>query len=1080
MSKIKLAITNIRNWFSETIERTFSSRKKTIKFVAIIIFTILFLTQIVTMLISNSFYNNASDDILQYYTIMVDFIDGLKSGTVSWFNLNNYFGASFFSDVYYIPIDVFTGITFLFSYLMPTEIAYSITELIKIFAGVMLFAYYLSLKGMKNRTIFWMSMIYFIAGGSVSFMAFPVFLSMTVYMPLALVVIHYFFHRKRWLVPLFAFASIFYDFYLGYTILAFTCFAFLIEYFKEPNFKFFKFIKETFIFVALLLLGVIMAAAIAYPSIIYILEETYRPTGSFDPWSISIFGHVITLNFGTFNSWVINIFGHELNLFNPNIYIRMIAKIFVEQKPIGFYGFENDYTKEHFSLYISIIGFVYMNYIFFMRGRISRVYKIIIPIGIILMIFPLFSYIFSGTLDDPYTRWINMLPIFQIMILAYVFDKYGFEKVKMKYMSIIIGILLVVLAAVIGYYFLQVRVDHLLSTGFFDQDSTLSTLQEMKNYYYARPILSWIFSDNFIDQLIISTQGLSSGDVIFADTILLCLAAAYLIILLVFGWLKKWTVVKWVFWVEFIVAFGYIYSGPIYFTNKIDTFQNAHDIEAYLDETIDDNTFYRVYVDINNLGVEDTNFNRMTGYATNTGIFHSWTDEETNDIGHLLYGSWEYQSKNNMNVFGYYINHFLGYKYVLTDATSDYALNQQFFTLYAANDHYKLYKMVDFSSFKVYQSFYTYDEFISYRNKNSEMATQKILLMTAVIDSERYVTDELNLQHAIMVNDFGKESISSYKTIDKSDVVTMAGVEDTSVRTFYEYSNSVLDIQYQSGAVYMRDNDLSLSDYGEVFMKFSDDSTKACQIQSGQSHQLKCEFFSTPEAIYVERTGTMITSPEFQVRQEAAFNRAAYLVYDLSDLDIQSDSGIINFSMSTGYKFGRTFVVDEYGDEYNCLDGFYSFNTKPEKLYVFKTSKMYGYSNLFYLSVSFSFDDLSDAKTLLNEDFVNNEFLSIEHGKINLSYVNTSQSTYDQIVVIPVVYSDDWKITSGVQYETMSTSGGFLGIVIPNGTTNIDITMKFVPKGLYLGFLVSLGGILVYTTIFLPPYIIKRKKGVDA
>ncbi len=37
----------------------------------------------------------------------------------------------------------------------------------------------------------------------------------------------------------------------------------------------------------------------------------------------------------------------------------------------------------------------------------------------------------------------------------------------------------------------------------------------------------------------------------------------------------------------------------------------------------------------------------MTGYATNTGIFHSWTDYETNDISYLLFNVHEYQSKMN-------------------------------------------------------------------------------------------------------------------------------------------------------------------------------------------------------------------------------------------------------------------------------------------------------------------------------------------------------------------------------------------------------------------------------------------------
>ncbi len=1060
MSKIKNVIINIQNWFSKEIMRTFSSKKQTFKLIALIVFTFLFLMQISTILINNSFYNNASDDILQYYTIMVDFINGLKDGTVSWFNLNNYFGASFFSDIYYIPIDIFTGITFLLSYLMPTEIAYSITELVKIFVGVMLFAYYLSLKGMKNRTIFWMSIIYFISGGSVSFMAFPVFLSLTVYMPLALIVIHYFFHKKRWIVPLFSLGVIFYDFYLGYTILAFSAIAFIIEYIKEDNFKILKFIKDGMIFMFLILLGVLMSAVIAYPSIIFILEETYRNTG-------------------TFHSWVVNIFGYDLKLFEPNIYIRMLAKIFVEQKPIGFYGFENSYATEHFSLYISIIGFVYMNYVFFMRDKISRLYKIVIIIGILFMILPLFSYVFSGTLDAPYTRWINMLPIFEIMILAYVFDRFGFEKVKMKYMSIIIGILLVLVSALIMYYAFQVKVDHLLNTDFFNQIDSMSTLQEMKLYYNTRPILKFLFNEDFINELVISTAGLSSSDVITADTVLLCISALYLILFLIFGWLKKWNIIKIIFWIEFLVAFGYIYSGPLYIFNKIDTFQNAHDIEAYLDSTIEDDTFYRVYVDINDLGVEDTNFNRMTGYATNTGIFHSWTDEETNDIGYLLYGTWEYQSKNQMNVFGYYINHFLGYKYILIDASSDYAFNNQYFTLYAENGNYKLYKMNDFSSFKVYQSFMTYDDFINYRNYNSNMATEKILLMTAVIDSERYVTSNLNLEKANIPFADNDQIISGYSTVNSQNEVIRLGLEDNSLKSFYEYTNDDLNINYSAGAIYFKSSSLNLLDYGEVFMEFSDGTNKACMIQPGEAHQVKCEFSKTPSALYIEHTDEMENSPVLQVRQEAAINRAAYLVYDLSKLNIQSNEGIINFTLnSSGIKFGDIFVVDENGNQYDCIDGFYSFNTKPKNLYVYKTSKMYDYSNLFYLSVSFSYDDLSDSVALLNKDFISNEYLSIKNGKIKLSYINTSNSNYDQIIVIPVTYSDDWKITSDIQYETISTSGGFLGIIIPSETTYINVTMKFIPKGIYLGLLGSLGGIMIYTAIFLSGHLKKHKNGV--
>ncbi len=1001
MGKIKTIILGTKNRFSDFIQRTFSSKKQTFKYLAIVIFTILFLLQISMILINNSFYNNASDDILQYYTIMVDFISGLKDGSISWFNLNNYFGASFFSDVYYIPMDAFTGITFLLSYLMPIEVAYSVTELFKIFVGVMLFAYYLSLKGMKNRTIFWMGVIYFISGGTVSFMAFPVFLSLTVYMPLALIVIHFFFKKKRWIVPLFAAAAILYDFYLGYTIMAFSGLAFLLEYFKEPGFKFFKFVKETIIFVFLLLLGVLMAAIIAYPSIIFIIEETYRVEGSF-------------------NAWIINIGSWDIKLFQPNIYIRLLAKMFVEQKPIGFYGFENSYATEHFSLYISVIGLVYMNYIFFMRDKISRIYKVAIFASIIMMIIPLFSYVFSGTLDAPYTRWINMLPIFQVMILAHVFDKHGFEKVKMKYMSIIIGLLLAILGGLIYYYISQLKLDDYLA----------------------------------------------SRDVLTADTIFLCISGVFLIILLIFGWLKKFTVVKWFFWIEFLVAIGYIYSGPLIIQNKINTFENGHQIDNFLSDNLDQEEFYRVYVDIDNLSVEDTNFNRMTGFATNTGIFHSWTDYETNAISKLLYDVTELQSKNKMNQFGYYLNHFLGYKYVLVSASSNYGFSEQNFTLVASDVNYKLYEMEDFTAFKVYESYLTYQEFDEYSWRNSDLALEKVLLMRVLIDTELDISAYADLEHEYVDNDSNSGNIAIYQSVTQSSVVTTSGISNPSERAFYKYDNDVLDIDYTIGAIYFKSTSVSLDDYEEVFMEFSDGSRKTCWVQADQQHQVKCEFTKTPSAIYIADTDQIDSAPSLRVRQEAAIDRSAYLVYDLSQITLDDGVEIIKFAFANKYELEKAFVVDEFGNSYYLIDGFYSVNSQPEKLYIYKSSKIYDYTTIFQLVLKYSYDDLDDVNDLLQNDFTENEYLSIKNGKINLQYVNNSISENDQIVVIPVVYSDDWKFTSNIEYETLSVSGGFLGIVIPNGTSTVDISMKFVPKGLDIGALLTLGGIVIYLGIF--------------
>ncbi|MCK7485884.1 MAG: hypothetical protein MZU97_10315 [Bacillus subtilis] len=73
--------------------------------------------QTMIILTRNSFYNNFSDDIIQYYSIIARLRPiRSRTGTLSWFNLNNYLGASFFSDVYYVPLDIFTFVTVLLGY----------------------------------------------------------------------------------------------------------------------------------------------------------------------------------------------------------------------------------------------------------------------------------------------------------------------------------------------------------------------------------------------------------------------------------------------------------------------------------------------------------------------------------------------------------------------------------------------------------------------------------------------------------------------------------------------------------------------------------------------------------------------------------------------------------------------------------------------------------------------------------------------------------------------------------------------------------------------------------------------------
>ncbi len=999
--------------FKQLMSNTLESPKKTFTFLAVFIFSILFFIEIGIILINNSFYNNFSDDILQYYTIMVDFVAQIKAGTLSSFNLNNYLGASYFSDVYYIPLDIFTAITFIFSYIMPTELAYSVTELVKIWAGVMIFAYYLHMNKMKPRTIFWMSVIYFISGGSVSFMAFPAFLSLAFYLPLGLVVIQWFFKGKKWIVPLYVLALIFYDFYLGYTALAFVSILYIIEAIKRPGFKFFKFLFDGMQFLGLILLGVLMSAVILYPSITYILEQTYRPVG-------------------TFNAWVVTVAGEEIKLFQPTIYIRLFAKMFVEQKPIGFYGFENHYGLEHFSLFISIVGFVYMNYIFFMKDKIAWIYKAVIFVGIIMMIFPIFSYVFSGTTDAPYTRWINMLPLVEIMILAHVFDKYGFEEVKMKWLTIPSVILL----------------------------GTLSYTM----YYY-------------IKQLLTETHYVSR-DVMTADTILMGVGAVFLILIIVFGWLKKHQWIKTIFWLEFIIAIVYIYSGPFSIRNKIDTFSEMNEISDFLNESLSRDEFFRVYVEFDHFDVEDINFNRMTLFPTNTEIFHSWTDKETNDLSMLLFGSYEYQSKDKLDVLSLYLNQFLGYKYVLVNAEKNVVLPEEYFTLYKESGKFRLYEIVSSNSFQVYEKYMTYDRF----KTASEYSRQKLLLMTAIIDSSRYPINEFNLAEQETISSSYYSPVKAFSTVNNSSgtLVMASGINNTESREFFKFTADQFKVDFNSGAAYIRTTygtmTLGAADFGEVYMTLENGASESCEIVTDTSltHRVKCEFGLKPTAFYFEKTDNFGFVGKTDVRLERAINQAAYLVYDFNYMP---DSGMMAFKIGS-MQIERSFIVDSNNQETECFNRLCFVDSKPVRIYVYKTGDMYNSNNLFGLDFSYLFDDLNVYQNNVQSTISSDHHLEISDGEIKLSYKRTSVSENDQLVMIPVAYSEEWKIISDIPYETLSVSGGFLGIIIPKEITDIEITMKFVPNGLSDGLKASIAGLGIYLVIFVPVFLDNLKQRI--
>jgi hypothetical protein len=111
-------------WFKEKI---LSNNKRVLQFISVVTFFILFIYQIV-LLCYGTYFNSGSDDVVQYSPILVQYIQNIKNGKFGWFNFTNNFGASIWADAYYVPLDIFTLLIFLLSFIMDPTIAFSIVN----------------------------------------------------------------------------------------------------------------------------------------------------------------------------------------------------------------------------------------------------------------------------------------------------------------------------------------------------------------------------------------------------------------------------------------------------------------------------------------------------------------------------------------------------------------------------------------------------------------------------------------------------------------------------------------------------------------------------------------------------------------------------------------------------------------------------------------------------------------------------------------------------------------------------------------------------------------------------------------
>ena len=680
------------------------STRKTFLYLALIMALSLIFVVILMAVYGDAYYTCCSDDLLQYFKISEDFITKIKSGNNSFYNFNNYLGASFFSDTYYVPLDIFTFITFVLSFFMNYEIAFGITEVIKLFLGTLMFGYFLKLRKCSNKAIFVASLIYFICGYSSVMMAFSAFFSLVFYYPFSAVCLEKYKKGNKLLLPLCAAMLLFYNFYLGACTMLFMGVWFILSYFLDnrldevknrilkvnPNCKHVTskailiYLRNGFaqglLCAGYMIVGILIACVILLPSISYFLKDSFPRSGVSSKWSFTLVD--------------------DSEAKPIEMYARILGNLFTPTYSTDFYGFINDYITDHNSLYITITGLLILLYVFKLKDRDSKIFKVVLILEVIFLMFPIFYMLFSLN-GAPYTRWFGMLNMFNLLIVAHVITKTNLDLKLLSLKSLITGIL------------------------------TIICLVLVLNYYLER-----IYSVNIIELLSGKERNVNVRleQDLFLDVIMMLVALGIILILSVTSNSKirsKFNLMPYVLAAELVVGFVWMFGPKTENYNTIYFSDRKTELNSYLDTYLDipyNGEFSRTSVKsyITDDYVYADNYSRTNLHLSDLRVFHSFYDYNANDLAKVFYDSAsdraeERGSKLVLNGYSMYAHQILGTRYVVVDSGDKYFyLPEEYYELINDNEQFASYEVKNYTPFMIYSEQMTKDSFSIFANHTTK------------------------------------------------------------------------------------------------------------------------------------------------------------------------------------------------------------------------------------------------------------------------------------------------------------------------------------------------------------------------
>lgn len=1118
-------MTKLLAFFKKTktkITNIFNSRTDTLFFLIMVLIIAIAIPITITA-IRQTFYHFNTDDVLQYYPFMSGFIDDIKSGSLSVYDTSVFAGTSIFASLYYIPLDFFTVIAFLLSFVMNNESAYAISNLLRPLVGSIILFYVLTRQGRKNKTAFFASLIFFSCGLSQCYFVFPVYLGILVYAPLGMLIVDLFFDNRKYyyLIPVFAVTVILYDFYLAYMLLAFFMFYALIKSHISNRFSFFgknafyknkTFYMDVFGSLALVLIGVLISAFIMLPSLYYMLNETSRTTSVFDIFT-EYKDNKIQLIFYEIKHY----FTIFVTLFTPNEPHRLMLI------PGG------GYIREHVSMFMTVSGLLFFIQFFFLKGKENNRFKGWIILLNVLMIMPIVSMILSAN-SWPYIRWFFIVYIFNLLGMTKAMDESDLAISKSRSKYVILFVLAIGLATLI--YVVMGNVNYIAYRG----DSTESYFELFGYKYY--------YSNNIELDDYVATVPLflhyTLDDSLFYPILLIGVAFTSIIIAVII-FIRKDKFVKIIMptliciecFASLTFIFGYsLVSSNSYYGNA-ETLATMKDTIVELDDYTDESG-YRICVD-NTAGKDYSNPQSIEENINPASYFHSFYNSELNTfINDVLVDSgtsgW---SKRCNSLYSFIAAPTLNMKYYVVKAgeTVDLPTNYR-----ALNDNdVVLSKNQDYWINTFYFTNPNNESDITFSFPTTTSLTESPVIISdgnfnyynveSLSNTFTYSSETNSISNPTVSNGYaatiyaqvsktesGSYCVKTYLKIGDSDIEASKIKYELSYDTNklqresnYDFNSS---FPAQGGIVSASKNGLTYSYYKYDYMLYYslDDLPeftvydKYISTMTGYSAKnlATLNYYAYVKDDSVSEEEIINSGIEKATQDEVDSTLSPYNIYfdsflakrvntlseyfqvDLTEIDFTTrnmlyaeltTSSIIN-AQTKNDAFEDMYIVDTNGNVHGMgYNSAYIGDWTPETLMV-KYSTLGTDSSLLIKVTAYSTDGYEDYVALQSQ--YRNRSFALDGNEMSIKF-DMDPSATPKIIKTAYTYSDEW-IPSDSDYKVVNINGGFLGILVPANTTNVDLTLTFNPTYLKESLYLSLAGVLIFTALIAGVTIYTKKK----